>query len=297
MRVQWLGRRGLGSLGRAAVPLIKREGTPVAGFDPDAIYNYTNTRPLTLRDSANQRRIEWPSLDIMAIEVPEASQDLLILVGPEPDLRWKECVRTLFDFAESLDVSAVITFGAFLAQVHFAGPPAMMGISNDPRLKARMELLGLEDTNYQGPTSFTTTLLREAADRGIPSASLWVAAPSYLSSTSNPKLSASLLGAAEELLGQELWKGELETAGRQMERRIQDALSTRPDLVDLLKRLQGEGDDEEDDDQPLLVVEDQPDPVDEQGDLPTPEEVLRDVEEHLRKMKGKREPDEEDDKD
>jgi len=184
-----------------------------------------------------------------------------------------------------------------LAQVHFAGPPAMMGISNDPRLKARMELLGLEDTNYQGPTSFTTTLLREAADRGIPSASLWVAAPSYLSSTSNPKLSASLLGAAEELLGQELWKGELETAGRQMERRIQDALSTRPDLVDLLKRLQGEGDDEEDDDQPLLVVEDQPDPVDEQGDLPTPEEVLRDVEEHLRKMKGKREPDEEDDKD
>jgi hypothetical protein len=121
-----------------------------------------------------------------------------------------------------------------------------------------------------------------------------VAAPSYLSSTSNPKLSASLLGAAEELLGQELWKGELETAGRQMERRIQDALSTRPDLVDLLKRLQGESDDDmEDESQPLLIVDDQPDPIEESGELPTPEEVLRDVEEHLRKMKGNREPDEE----
>jgi hypothetical protein len=272
--------------------LIKREGRPVAGFDPDSIYTYTTTRPLTLRDAANNRRIEWPALDILAIEVPEAPRDLLVLVGPEPDLRWKECVRSIFDFAARHEVSTVLTFGAVHAQVHFAGPAALMGISSDARMRVIMESLGIEDTNYQGPTSFTTTLLREAVDRGIPAASLWVAAPSYLSATSNPKLSAALLGVAEELVGQELWKGELEAAGRHMERRIEEALSSRPDLVDLLKRLQGEGEDDLDDDQPELVIEDEEESED-PGELPSSEEVLRDLEEHLRRLKDQPGSDEE----
>ncbi len=269
--------------------LLKREGRPIASFDPDSIYCYTTTRPLTLKDPIHQRRLEWPALDITAIEVPEAERDLLVMVGPEPDLRWHECVDAIFGLTSRLQVSAVLTFGAFLAQVHFAGTPAMTGISADPRMRAVMRRQGIEDTNYQGPTGFTTVMLREAIDRGIPAASLWVAAPSYLSSTSNPKLSAALLGMAERLLGMDLWKGELEAAGRHMERRLQDLLRTRPDLVDLLKRLEGESESEGTDDEPPPLADWAPD-TETPEDLPTPEEVLRDLEEHLRRIKGDSEP-------
>lgn len=265
--------------------LLKREGQLAATFDPDSIYVYTTSRPLTIKDPLLQRRVEWPALEITAVEVPEAERDLLVMVGPEPDLRWNELVREIFDFTTRMQVSALITFGAFLAQVHFAGPPALMGISTDPRFRTQLDRLGIEDTNYQGPTGFTTVLLREAAERSIPAASLWAAAPGYLSSTSNPKLSAALLGAAERLLGQDLWKGELEAAGRHMERRLEDVLRNRPDLVELLRKLEGETEAAEE--EPLISV----DPVVDEDemppdDLPSPEEVLRDLEEHLRRIKG-----------
>ena len=265
---------------------IKRPGRRIAGFDADSIYNYTTTRPLTLFDGQGQRRIEWPSLEMTAIEVPEASHDLLVLVGPEPDLRWRDWVRTLFDYAAQLQVSAVLTFGAFLAQVHFSGPAMLTGISFDPRMRSQLRHLGIEDSSYQGPTGITTVILREAADRGIPAASIWAAAPSYLSSTSNPKLAAALLSVAERLIEQDLWKGELETAGREMERRVKDALRSRPDLVNFLKQLRGEPSEEDATTEEPSVESEETPPVDNSEELPSPEEVLKDLEEHLRRLKG-----------
>ena len=257
--------------------LLKREGRRIAEFDPDAIYTYTATRPVTLQERGGIRRLQWPELAWTALEVSEGPHDLVILLGPEPDLRWRECVHAIGSLATRLGVTQVLTFGGFLAQVHYAGPPAMLGISADPQLRAKMRDLGIEESNYQGPTGFVTAVLREAAERGIPAASLWVAAPSYLSNTSNPKLAAALLRAAERLLEQDLWLVELEAAGRDMERRIEDALRARPDLVSFLRRLSGEPEESE----PSTSRREEPD-----ADLPSAEEVLRDLEEHLRRLKG-----------
>ncbi|MHB1162136.1 MAG: PAC2 family protein, partial [Chloroflexota bacterium] len=220
--------------------LLKRDGYRIAEFDPDAIYCYTTTRPVNLLHAAGRRTLQWPELALTAIEVPEAAHDLVVLVGPEPDLRWRECVSAIGSFASRLGVSHVITFGGFLAQVHYAGPTSLVGSSSDPQLKAKLLELGIEESSYQGPTGFVTAVLRDAADRGVPAASIWVAAPSYLSNTSNPKLAAELLRVAQQLLGQDLWLQELEAAGHDMDRRIEDALRARPDLADFLGRLSGE---------------------------------------------------------
>lgn len=257
--------------------LLKRDGYRIAEFDPDAIYDYTTTRPITLLDGRGGRTLQWPELAWTAIEVAESPHDLIVLLGPEPDLRWRECVGTIGDFASRLGVCMVLTFGGFLAQVHYAGPPSLMGITSDPRLKAELLQLGIGESNYQGPTAFVTALSREAASRDIPAASLWIAAPSYLSNTSNPKLAAALLRAAQHLLGQDLWLQELEAAGRDMDRRIEDALRARPDLADFLGRLSGESEPR---------AEAAPQPEEQEAELPSAEEVLRDLEDHLRRLKG-----------
>lgn len=263
--------------------LLKKEGERIAEFDPDAIYAYTSSRPNTVLSPHGGRSLQWPALTWTALEAPEAPRDLVVLVGPEPDLRWRECVPTILDFASRLGVSRVITFGAFLAQVHYAGPPALVGISSDPEMRTQLRRLGIGESSYQGPTGFTTAVLREATDRGMPSASLWVAAPSYLSNTTNPKLAAALLRTAERLLGQDLWRQDLETAGRDMERRIEEALQSRPDLVSFLQSLRGES-------APAPAPEGTP-PEEQEPELPTAEEVLRDLEEHLRRLRGDAEKD------
>ena len=152
-------------------------------------------------------------------------------------------------------------------------------------MRDQLRQLGIEDSSYQGPTGITTVILREAAERGIPAASIWAAAPSYLSSTSNPKLAAALLTVAERLIGQDLWKGELETAGREMERRVQDALRSRPDLADFLKQLREESSEGAATEEPDIELE-EPSQADDSDELPSSEEVLRDLEEHLRRLKG-----------
>ncbi len=257
--------------------LLKRDGRRIVEFDPDIIYSYTTTRPVTIRDPMAGRRLQWPELTCTAIEVPESNHDLLILVGPEPDLRWREAVQTIGSFASQMGVSHVLTFGGFLAQVHYAGAPVLIGTSLDPGLSAKMRTLGLEESNYQGPTGFVTALLHEISGLGVTSASLWTAVPSYLSTTSNPKLAAALLRAAERLIEQDLWVQELETAGRDMERRIEDALRARPDLAGFLKRLRGE---------PEPPESTRPEAEETEGELPSAEEVLRDLEEHLRRLRG-----------
>ncbi len=269
--------------------MLKREGQRIAEFDPDALYVYTTTRPVTMQENGGIRRLQWPELAWTALEVPEADHDLVILVGPEPDLRWRECVQAIGSFAARLGVTQLLTFGGFLAQVHYAGPPAMLGISSDPQFRAKMHRMGIEESNYQGPTGFVTAVLREAADRGIPAASIWIAAPSYLSNTSNPKLAAALLQTAEQLLEQDLWLAELNAAGRDMERRIEDALRARPDLASFLKRLRGEEEDE--------VETSAPEGDEAQSELPSAEEVLKDLEDHLRRLKGDGSPQDEDEPD
>jgi PAC2 family len=255
--------------------LLKHEGRRIAEFDPDSIYNYTTTRPLTVSGGMGGRRLQWPYLPWLALEVQEAPRDLVILLGPEPDLRWRECVQAIGDFAVRLGVSTVITLGSFLAQIHFAADPTLLGVSHNPQLRTILRGLGVQESSYQGPTGFVTAVLREMADRGIAGASLWIAAPNYLANTSNPKLSAALLRVAEQLLGQDLWRQELDTAGRDMERRIEDALRARPDLANFLRRLSGEPESSE--------SQQQEEP---EGELPSAEEVLRDLEEHLRRLKG-----------
>ncbi len=261
--------------------LLKRAGNRIAEFNPDALYVYTITRPLTITDGFGRRQMEWPELAWVAIEVPEAPRDLVVLIGPEPDLRWRECVQAVGAFAERLGVSQVLAFGAFLAQVHYLGPVSLTGVSLDAGLRTKMRQLGVEQSNYQGPTSFISGILKEASDRGIPAASVWVAAPNYLANTSNPKLSAALLKVAEQLLGQSLWRAELESAGIDMERRIERALRQRPDLVNFLEKLSQQTG------APPPPTPEVVEPQQEQDqDLPSAEEVLRDLEEHLRRLKG-----------
>ena len=50
--------------------LLKRPGQRIAEFDPDAIYSYTVTRPVTTLEPRAGRRLQWPELSLTALFVP-----------------------------------------------------------------------------------------------------------------------------------------------------------------------------------------------------------------------------------
>ena len=249
-----------------------------AEFDPDAIYNYTVTRPATIRPGGGRRRLHWPELAWYALPVPHAQRDLVLLLGPEPDLRWRELRRAALELIGRLQASMLLTLGAFYAQVPHTGPVRLFGRSADASLRAELSELRISDTDYQGPTGLVTALADAAEQRGLPAAGLWAAAPMYLQGTTNPKLSAGLLLSAERLVGADLGVAELQAAGRDLEQRINQALRDRPDFEKLVKGLAGQIEPE--------PAAERPEPPPPTGELPTPEEVLHDLESYLKGLRG-----------
>ncbi len=263
--------------------LMKRPHQRIAEFDPDAIFSYTVTRPVTSITSTSEgseRRLQWPELVWFATPVPEGAHDLVVLLGPEPDLRWRESVADVAAYAARLGIAQAFTLGAFYAPVHYASPAPVVGLSQDAAMRDRLHRVGVRDSDYEGPTGFVTAVLHAIAARGIPAASLWVAAPSYLPNVTNPRLSAALLSTVEKLLSQELWLGELEAAGRDAERRITEALQARPEFTALLQQIAG-----------LTPPGQEARREEETGELPSAEEVLKDLEEYLLRSRGDQDAD------
>jgi predicted ATP-grasp superfamily ATP-dependent carboligase len=218
------------------------------------------------------------------VPLPFAERDVVLVTGPEPDLLWRECCRTIAHYAVQLGVENVVTFGAFYAQVPHNLRPPVFGRSADDSERERLAALGIQDTAYEGPTGFPTALADATHQLGIPSTGLWAAGPIYLQGGTNPKVALRLLRVVERMHRVELGLGELRVASVDLDRRIDDALRARPDLERFVRRMAGVG--EAEDDLPEAV-----DAAD-VGELPTPEEFLQSLEEYLRESRP-REPEDE----
>ena len=264
---------GIAASGALEYLIMKWGPRRFAEIDPHTVYVGSEQRPTSRIARPGERRLRWPRLAFYALPVPHAPRDLVLLLGPEPDLRWRGCAQAVLDLAEQLGTETVMTLGAFIGPVSHAGPVILSGRATQPELSRRLVGMGLRDGSYQGPTGFPTALLDAASRRGFGVASAWAASPIYLRSLRNSKLAAALLGVVERVLQVDVGLTELEIAGRDLERRIDEALRDRPDLARFVERLTGDNPDDGDDD-----------------DLPNAEGLLEDLDRYLRDLREGEQP-------
>ena len=266
---------GASASGALAYLAIKWHTRRIAEFDSDSLYTYTITRPVTGRDAGGRRQLHWPDLAFWTVALPGAERDLVLLRGPEPDLLWRRCARSIVELAQRLGAELLLTLGCFGAPVVHSAPTPVMAATADPALRRRLDQLGLHDTQYEGPTAFTSAIIDQAALLGLPAASLWAATPSYLQGVTNPKVSLALLRAVEQLGGFRLGLDELQAAARDMEQRIERALRERPDLRRFVQEAQRPSGEE------AAPAQGEESGADE---LPSPQAVLEDLEAYLRQL-------------
>ncbi len=253
-----------GASGALSYLLAKWAGHELARFDPEAIYNYTVTRPVVRMGRSGPRELKWPALTFTGVPLPTAEHDLLVLLGPEPDLRWQSATREAAALAAQFGVQRVVALGSFYAPVAHSAPVPLVGTSADAALRDTLRELGLTQTRYQGPTGFLTALLDATRQRGIRGAGM-----------ANPKVSAALLRTVERLLHVDLRRQELEVTARDLEQRIEEALRERPDLREFVDKLRsGE------------EASEYSAPAEEHEELPSAEAVLKDLEQYLQQLQG-----------
>ena len=117
----------------------------------------------------------------------------MLLLGIEPNLRWRTFSELIVGLARDLGVELMITLGALLADVPHTRPAPVTGSATDDDL---VEQLGLSASRYEGPTGIVGVLHDACRQAGIPSASLWAAVPHYVSLTPSPRGGAGTLRAA-----------------------------------------------------------------------------------------------------
>lgn len=212
----------------------------IASIDPEQFYDFQAVRPHVELIDGMTRKIAWPANDFSAAHLQSAPHDVIVLVGTEPNLRWKTFSRSIIDLARRYDVQFVITLGALLADVPHSRPVPVTGTAADAEL---IERLSLQRSRYEGPTGIVGVLHDSCASAGIPSASLWAAVPHYLAITPNPKAALALVDKAVTLIGAAAEVDDLQRAALSYEDRVTDLVADDEDVQAYVRLLEERADD------------------------------------------------------
>ena len=235
----------------------------IAQIDPEEFYDFQANRPNIRLTEGETREIDWPGNVLYAARAERAENDLVLLSGTEPNLRWRTFTEGIADAAETLGIQMVVTLGALIADVAHSLPVPITGLASDEELAER---LGLTRSNYEGPTGVVGVLHDACRRRGIPSASLWAAVPHYVAAVPNPKAALALLRRLEGLVGVAVEASALEEEADTYDSQVSRAVAANPEIEELVQRLE----------------EEQADRVELEGELPSGEALARDFERFLR---------------
>jgi predicted ATP-grasp superfamily ATP-dependent carboligase len=147
----------------------------------------------------------------------------VLLLGIEPNLRWRTFTTLVVDLARELGVEMMITLGSLLADVPHTRPSPVTGGATDPEL---IERLGLQRSRYEGPTGIVGVLHDACNTSHIQSVSLWAAVPHYVSLAPSPRAALALCQRLGDILGARIDTDELEEASERYSEQVSEAVAS-----------------------------------------------------------------------
>ncbi|MGZ4338677.1 MAG: PAC2 family protein [Gaiellaceae bacterium] len=233
-----------------------------ASIDPENFYDFQATRPTVSLEDGYTRRIDWPENSFLHAPLPGAQRDAIIMLGVEPNLRWRTFGELVTGLAREFEVELVVTLGSLLADVPHTRPAPVTGSATDPEL---IDQLGLQASRYEGPTGMVGVLHDACARAGLKSASLWAAVPHYVSLTPSPRAAKALVERLAALLGADIDTAELDEAAGSYAQQVSDAVASDEETAAYVQELERRVDE-----------------LAQEGDLPTGDAIAAELTRFLR---------------
>jgi proteasome assembly chaperone (PAC2) family protein len=211
------------------------EAARFAEIDAEDFYDFQATRPHVSLEEGMTRKLEWPDNGFFHARIPGTDRDAVILLGTEPNLRWRSFAGLVLGLVEDLAIERVVTFGSLLADVPHTRPAPVTAAATDETL---MEELGLEPSRYEGPTGIVGVLLDACRSAGISSLSLWAAVPHYVSLAPSPRAALALVRRFGELMQIDVDVSELEQAADEYSEQVSTAVAADADTAAYVEELE-----------------------------------------------------------
>ena len=250
----------------ATAKLLEALDTRIVGtFDTDVLLDFRARRPtMRIVDGVNTG-LHWPEIHLRAA-TDSTGQDVLLLVGPEPDHRWKEFTATVVELVRGWNVRIAVGLGAFPAPVPHT---RAVGLASTATSQELAQLVGFVPGALEVPSGIHGALERAFAHAGIPAIGLWARVPHYVTRMAYPAASAALLRGLHHVSGVEVDPGDLVRAAESVRLRVEELVAANPEHLALVRRLEEQYDAQVDTGISL-------------ADLPTGDELAEELERFLR---------------
>lgn len=211
----------------------------IAQVDSEDFYDYQVSRPQVRVNESLLRELTWPGTQIFGLSLPSMKQDLVIVTGVEPSMRWKSFTREILDIADDLEVSMIITVGAMLSDSPHTRPIKIIASTSSANIRARFDL---HPSNYEGPTGIIGVIQDGCTKRGIESLSLWASVPHYAPNAPSPKASLALVQVIEDYLGISIPLADLPDSAQAWEDSVTLLASEDAEIAEYVKSLEASKD-------------------------------------------------------
>lgn len=207
----------------------------VGWFDGDALIDYRARRPTAVIDSGVVRRVDWHDIELVASQL-DATNDVLLLVGPEPDMRWRAFGNEIARLCDTLSVVQVIQLGAYPAATPHTRPVTITRARN--RVDQVLDIQASDVRGYTGPVNATTALQHQLAEHDIPAVGLWAEVPHYIATNPHPPAALALVDTVTAALGVEVDTTELGAAAKLHLEQVAEAVAEHEDAASMVAALE-----------------------------------------------------------
>lgn len=236
MIVAFEGWNDAGESASYAASFLERAWSAVsfAEIDPEEFFDFTEVRPEVQISVDRSRSIKWPVTSFSLATAGGEGNDVILVRGCEPQLRWRTYCETFIELARRLNVERVIMLGAYLGEITHNRSVPVTASSHDSELADRH---GLAPSLYEGPTGILGVLGAELSDVKIPSVSVWASVPCY-SLPVAPKAALALARVAATLAERYVDLTELEVESADYEIRMNELVAEDDNVAAYVERIE-----------------------------------------------------------
>ncbi len=202
---------------------------------PGNFFDFTRYRP-SIYLSEGHRQMTIPNT-YLTYGQQKTGNDFILLHLLEPHSHSEVYVDSLLRLLERFGVKRYCLLGSMYDVVPHTRPLLVTGGAGGERTQQELEKMGIESSNYQGPTTITLLVSQRAPDIGIETMSLIVHLPQYTQLDEDYMGVVRLMKILGSLYDLPMHQTYIEKAEQQLEQ-INSALGKNPQLRALVEQLE-----------------------------------------------------------
>ena len=226
---------GLGAA-TAIASVLARSSELVATFDGDRFLDQRARRPVVRLVDGVNTEMTWPQTQLRTAE-DDAGNDVLYLVGPEPDFHWRGFVDATVELAQRYGTRMVVGLGAFPAPAPHTRPVRLVATA-PPTSSELIDRVGRTHGELEVPAGVSSALEVGFGEAGIDMVTLWARVPHYVAAMTFPEASAALIDGLALVAGLSFDSSELHRAADASRRQVDEVIAGNAEHVAMVRKLE-----------------------------------------------------------